>query len=248
MDQEAVYILNRRTYKESSLILDIFCPNYGRLSLIAKGALSSKNSKAAMLQVFQPLLMIWAGKSSLKTLISVDAPSPSIPLHGRRLFSAYYLNELLIKLVPQDQLTSQHTQLFIDYANALNDLAAQDDIEIPLRVFEYQLLSDLGVLPDLSHDICGNLICFNKWYQYLPSKGFSPIIHNIIDQSTTSNLCLVGDYLLKLTNLSADMCLDKEFMRKIKILMRSLINEQLGGQVLKSRALFQTYQPFGSVK
>ena len=248
MDQEAVYILNRRTYKESSLLLDVFCPNYGRLSLVANGAFSSKNSNAAMLQVFQPLLMIWTGKSSLKTLISVDAPSPSIPLQGRRLFSAYYLNELLIKLVPQDQLTNQHAQLFIHYANALNDLVRLDDIEIPLRVFEYQLLADLGVLPDLSHDIFGNLICSDTSYQYLPSQGFSPYSHNYIEQSTASGLCLAGDYLLKLSNLSADMCLEKEFRRTIKLFMRSLINDQLGGQVLKSRALFQTYQPFRSVR
>tara|TARA_R110001592_G_scaffold138511_4_gene357687 strand:- start:77460 stop:78206 length:747 start_codon:yes stop_codon:yes gene_type:complete len=245
MNQEAVYILNRREYKESSLLLDIISPNYGRLSIIANGALKSKKGLSAMLQVFQPLLMTWTGRSSLKTLVSVDAPSTALLLNGRKLFSAYYLNELLLKLVPQDQSsTTSFTTLFIHYAKSLQDLTTTHDIEIPLREFEYHLLSDLGLLPDLSYDVDGHLIVADKWYQLIPNMGFK-----VIDQTkVNTSACFLGIYLIKFSDFSAEMYTDKEYMLQIKRLMRSLIHDLLGGQELKSRALFQSYQPFRSSK
>ena len=249
MNQEAVYILNRRAYKESSLLLDIITPNYGRLSIIANGALKSKKGWSAMLQVFQPLLMIWTGKSSLKTLVSVEAPANPISLRGRRLFSAYYLNELLVKLLPQDQSSSNNTaSLFINYAKSLEDLATATELEIPLREFEYHLLSDLGVLPDLSYDVNGDLIQAESWYQLIPNMGFTPSAKNKLIGHTPYHSSYLGNYLIKFSDLSTEMYVDKQFMLQIKGLMRILIQDLLGGQELKSRALFQTYQPFGSSK
>ena len=249
MNQEAVYILNRRAYKESSLLLDIISPNYGRLSIIANGALKSKKGWSAMLQVFQPLLMIWTGKSSLKTLVSVDVPSIAISLRGRRLFSAYYLNELLVKLLPQDQTSSNNvSSLFIHYAKSLDDLATTAELEIPLREFEYHLLSDLGLLPDLSYDVNGDLIQAECWYQLIPNMGFSPTSQTKLNGHTPYHSSYLGKYLIKFADLSSEMYSDKQYMLQIKALMRILIHDLLGGQELKSRALFQAYQPFGSSK
>lgn len=249
MTQEAVYILNRRVFKESSLILDIISPNYGRLSVIANGALKSKKGWSALLQVFQPLFMIWTGKSSLKTLVSVDAPSMPVLLHGRRLFSAYYLNELLVKLLPQEQAASNNlTALFINYAKSLDDLAKTSQLEVPLREFEYHLLSDLGVLPDLAYDIHGNPIASDIRYLLIPGTGFTPIAQAKQNGQVVSAPSFLGNYLLKFADLSTEMYTDKQFMLQIKGLTRILIQDLLGGQELKSRALFQTYQPFRSSK
>jgi DNA repair protein RecO (recombination protein O) len=202
-----------------------------------------------MLQVFQPLLMTWVGKSSLKTLVSVDAPSIPIVLRGRRLFSAYYLNELLVKLLPQDQTFSNNTSaLFINYAKSLEDLATASELEIPLREFEYHLLSDLGVLPDLSNDVNGNSIEADGWYQLIPSMGFTPISQTKLNGQAPHSASYLGSYLIKFADLSTEMYSDKQFMLQIKGLMRILIQGLLGGQELKSRALFQTYQPFRSSK
>tara|TARA_R110001592_G_scaffold91754_3_gene268243 strand:- start:32498 stop:33256 length:759 start_codon:yes stop_codon:yes gene_type:complete len=249
MDQEAVYILNRRVYKESSLLLDVFSPNYGRLSIVANGVLKSKKGWSAILQVFQPLLMTWSGKSSLKNLVSVDAPSPPMLLQSRRLFSAYYLNELLIKLMPQDQATTtSFAPIFINYAKSLQDLSSIVDIEIPLREFEYQLLNDLGVFPDITHDTFGKIIQAERWYQYDSNVGFKPVIVSDSHVQFTNSAYLLGDNIIKLDCFSSDMCEDKQFMLQLKKLMRVLIHDLLGGQELKSRALFQSYQPFRSTK
>ncbi|MFT6907076.1 MAG: DNA repair protein RecO (recombination protein O) [Oleiphilaceae bacterium] len=249
MNQEAVYILNRRVYKESSLLLDAFSPNYGRLSIVANSVLKSNKGWSAILQVFQPLLMIWTGKSSLKTLVSVDAPSPAITLHGYRLFSAYYLNELLLKLMPQDQASSStFTYLFINYAKSLQGLSSSTDIEIPLREFEYYLLTDLGVFPDITNDIYGDLIEADRWYQFKSSMGFEPILNFESSSKMLSSAYLLGENLTKLDSFSSEMYTDKQFMLQMKRLMRVLIHDLLGGKELKSRVLFKSYQPFRSSK
>tara|TARA_R110002072_G_scaffold89737_8_gene200970 strand:- start:23915 stop:24673 length:759 start_codon:yes stop_codon:yes gene_type:complete len=251
MPPEAVYVLNRRVYKESSLILDVFSLNYGRLSIIANGALKSKKAWSAMLQVFQPLLIVWAGRSSLKTLVSIEAPSKAMTLSGNRLFSAYYLNELLLKLVPQDQgesVSFNSSESFIAYSKTLEDLSNSEDIERPLRIFEYQLLTELGVFPDSNSDLNGQEIRPEIVYTLVPQEGFKPVNVSIVSNKPSRGLLIEGRYLIDLPNiLESDFEFTGSFLKQIKRLMRSLIGELLGGQVLKSRSLFQTYKPFRSV-
>lgn len=243
---EAVYVLNRRPYKETSLILEVFSPNYGRLNIIANGALKSKKGWSAMLQVFQPLLLSWTGRSSLKTLTAVETPSAAIELSGDRLFSAYYLNELLLKLIPCDEggaSSFNNIECFLSYSKTLDDLCSYEDIEIPLRRFEYQLLAELGVFPDISSDINGSEISANVMYQLIPQEGFQ------VTTISSPRLLLNGTHLQELNHLlEDDFVFSKSFLKQIKGLMRTLITELLGGQELKSRALFTTYQPFRRVK
>lgn len=243
---EAVYILNRRVYKESSLILDIFSLNYGRLSIVANGVLKNKKSLSALLQVFQPLMMAWRGNSSLKTLVSVEAPSPAIHLNGKRLFSAYYLNELLLKLIPQDQGVSasfNYSVCFVNYAKTLEDLVNSQNIELPLRRFEYQLLTELGVFPDVHKDLDGHDIDTNLVYQLIPQEGFR------ISKSSSSYSSISGHHLTELFHLlDEDFVFSSTFMLQVKGLMRTLISDILGGKELKSRALFKTYKPFRRIK
>lgn len=242
----AAYILNRRVYKESSLILDIYTADHGRLSLIANGALKSKKGWSAILQVFQPLLLSWSGKSSLKTLISADAPSMAITLNGQRLFSAYYLNELLLKLLPQNDISSNSNDLllFSVYSETLQSLTEHEHIEIPLRKFEYQLLSELGVFPDSKMDIQGNIIEFDHLYSYIPQQGFNLCHRKEFDSPQSNQIYIKGEYLAQLSEDSFSDGVDKLFLSQFKRLMRVLINELLGGQELKSRALFKSYQPY----
>ena len=70
-------------------------------------------------------------------------------LTGAALFSGFYLNELLMKLVARHD---PHPALFDAYAETLVALAAADDVraEAALRAFELTLLKEIGVLPDLS--------------------------------------------------------------------------------------------------
>lgn len=252
---EAAYILNRRAYKESSLMLDVLTLNYGRISVIAKGALKSKKSWSALLQVFQPLLIVWAGRSSLKTLTSVEAPSDTpilstiSTLSGRHLFSAYYLNELILKLTPQEQgsaISVNASAYFLSYSNALADLAICTNIEHPLRIFEYKLLSELGVFPDSYQDVYGVEIKVKSFYTLVLQEGFKPVDN--LDLISPDSVYINGSYLLNLPQMIEEgFEFDNTFLKQIKRVMRILINELLNGQPLKSRSLFQSYKPYRSV-
>jgi len=259
MAPEAVYILNRRAYKESSLLLDVFSYEFGRQSVLAQSALKSKKGWAALLQVFQPLLMTWTGRSALKTLVSLEAPSEAIQLQNERLYSAYYLNELLLKLVAvstdSGQYSAQgsthkhsaHRALFLAYANTLAALKQHENIELPLRLFEYVLLEDLGIFPDCSVDITGVKIAAEPWYQLQLQHGFKQVFPNA-GQHTASQPIIQGCFIQRLqanlTNLDelpADV--QRDCLRQLKQLMRVLIDDALDGKEIKSRALFHRYQP-----
>jgi DNA repair protein RecO (recombination protein O) len=258
MAPEAVYILNRRSYKESSLLLDVFSCEYGRQSVLAQGALKSKKGWAALLQVFQPLLITWSGRSTLKTLTTLEAPSSAIELHNERLYSAYYLNELILKLVsvssdpypnglqPQ-RASSVHRALFLAYANALSGLQEQENIELPIRLFEFNLLEDLGIFPDCMHDIAGSKIEADLYYQIELQQGFKAVFPGDL-QKTFKTPVILGCYLQylqdNLTNLDElPLVAQQDCLRQLKKLMRCLIENALDGKEIKSRALFHRYQP-----
>ena len=65
---EPAFVLHSIPYKETSLILDVFTRQYGRMALIAKGAKRPHSTLRPVLQRFQPLLVSWSGKSELRTL------------------------------------------------------------------------------------------------------------------------------------------------------------------------------------
>jgi len=235
-EQQAVYVLNRRPYQESSLLVDVFSLNFGRLTLIAKGGLRKGSAWSALLQPFQALLLSWSGRSSIKTLRSVDVPSQPYKLRANYLFSAYYLNELVLKLVPDNEPSPG---VFSNYVDCLDQLAEGQDLQRCLRKFEYLLLSELGLLPDFEHDIYGHKIQKDQGYKFLSQQGFEGV------GKASSNLGSV--FIISGKAISLISTLDivngstwqKEEYLKAKQLMRYLVDDALGGQVIKSRELFR---------
>ncbi|NKF21802.1 DNA repair protein RecO [Solimonas marina] len=146
---EPAYLLNRRPYQDSSLLLEAYTRQYGRVGLVARGARGPKSKLRGVLQPFTPLLLGWAGGGDLGTLQGAEAVGPPLPLSGERVFFGWYLNELLIRLVAR---ADPHPPLFEAYALALQQLP--DDAELAqdaLRIFEKTLLAELGyglLLPD----------------------------------------------------------------------------------------------------
>jgi len=163
----ACYILHRRKYRESSLLLDVFSLEHGKLSLIAKGAYTSKSPLSAQLQPFQPLLIQWKGRSELKTLTKIETPSQAFAFMGKASYSALYMNELLQKLLPSSRPVFM---VFTAYAKSLAELAEGLDPNACLRVFEFILLHELGQLPDCRADWCGEPVNPSLRY-YISEEG-----------------------------------------------------------------------------
>ncbi len=150
----AAYVLHRYDWSETSLIVELFTREQGRVVVAAKGAKRPTSQLRAVLLPFQPLHALLG-----KTPVDADAEIHNLrgaewagtqPLLGAAaLFSGYYVNELLLKLLARQD---PHPALFDAYADTLGALARDDDDAATLRAFELLLLRELGVLPELDRE------------------------------------------------------------------------------------------------
>src|SRR5512136_3080456 len=123
-EDEAAFVLHTYPYRETSLIVEAFTANFGRVALVAKGARRPRSDLRGLLQAFQPLLLSWSGQQELKTLLRAEWRGGLPRVGGSALLCGFYLNELLLKLLPRED---PHAELFADYETALADLAAGCD-------------------------------------------------------------------------------------------------------------------------
>jgi len=91
---QRAFVLHSRPWSETSLLLDVFSEESGRVRLVAKGARSRRSSLKGTLQPFTPLLIRFSGRGDVKTLRSAEAVSLALPLSGIALYSVLYVNEL----------------------------------------------------------------------------------------------------------------------------------------------------------
>ena len=96
------FVLHSYPYKETSLIVDVFARDYGRVPVVAKGAKRPHSKLRGVLQTFQPLQLAWTGKSEVRTLMSAEWVGGLGALEGDALLAGFYLNELLMRLVPRE--------------------------------------------------------------------------------------------------------------------------------------------------
>ena len=115
------YVLHTYPYRETSLILQVWTEKHGRMGLVAKGARRPRAATRAVLVPFQPLSLDWFGRGELRTLKTAEPMLPATPLGGASLLSAFYLNELLLKLTTRDD---PHEGLFQAYDEAIASLRA----------------------------------------------------------------------------------------------------------------------------
>ena len=165
------YILHGRPYRDSSLILEVFTAEYGRISLVARGARrkSRGGSAGALLQPFTPLLLTFSGRAEMKNLTTTETAGQSVPLRGEHMFSGLYLNELLVRLLHRHD---PHPRLFAAYGQALAGLACAGEMDEVLRRFEFMLLDELGYGFGLDVDSdTGEAVRVGSWYHFHPDKG-----------------------------------------------------------------------------
>ena len=145
---EPAYVLHRYDWSETSLILEIFTRNHGRVALVAKGAKRPSSSFRPILLPMQPLLLTYGGDSEIRTLKSAEWQGGHVMPTGDALLSGYYLNELLLKLLARDD---PHPALFDIYARVVHLVASEhgDVLQATLRTWEVMLLKEIGLLPQL---------------------------------------------------------------------------------------------------
>ncbi len=222
------FILHRRPYRETSQIIDLFCQDVGKVSLVYKGGRSSTRMKRGMAQPFTLLQVSYFGRGSLKTVKSIEAQTQVVPLSGQRLYIAMYINELLYRLL---QAETACDGLFASYQSTLLAIAAQDDPQIALRNFELTLLETLGYGVNFEKDIySGEPIAAGFNYQYQQQAGF--FARQAIYQQ---NSVYRGEEILALASRDFSAA---HSLKAAKRFCRQALAHLLGGQPLHSRSLF----------
>ena len=232
-DAQPAFVLHSYPYRETSLVLEVFTENHGRVALVARGARRPRSALRGVLLAFQPLLLSWAGKSELRTLHKAEWRGGLPQLKGVSLLCGFYLNELIVKLLARDD---PHENLYQAYFHTLSALGNGGDQAATLRRFEKHLLKELGYALTLDHDVAnGEPIRPDRNYQYLIERG---PVHST--GSTAENrLELTGVTLL---DMLRDDYSNPVTMQQSKALMRVLINHYLGNQTLNTRQLLKDLQ------
>jgi DNA repair protein RecO (recombination protein O) len=228
VDQQPGFVLHSYPYRETSLIVEVFSRDFGRIGLVAKGARRPMSQLRGVLMAFQPLLIDWSGGGEMKTLVRAEWLGGQPLLGGQALLCAYYANELLMRLMPRED---SHPELHRAYGEALRALAANESQEVVLRRFELALLQELGYGLCLDADADGVPVRPDGHYAYIIERGAVSLDeYGIDDPSVVSGKTLLdmacGDFR------------DPEALAQSKALMRRLIQHYLGGQVLQSRRVF----------
>ena len=226
VDGQAAYVLHLHPYSETSLVVDVFTRDHGRVPLLARGARRPRSAMRGLLMSFQPLELGWFGGGEVKTLAKAEWLGGMPLLGGRCLLLGYYLNELLLKMLPREDA---HVALFEAYAAALRALAAGSDDAPELRRFEKTLLKELGYGLTLDIDMeSGKPVEAGVEYSYLIERG--PVRRTEADDAAISGKTLL--------DMVADDYSDPRTRLESRHLMRTLIAHHLGGKPLQSRRVF----------
>lgn len=236
IELEPAYLLHSRNYRDTSIIADMWTAKYGRIAVIAKGARRRKGGIKHLLIPFTPLLLSCQGRSELKTLVHLEWVNSAVYMAGTALFSGFYLNELLLRLLA---VGDAHTPLFARYSETVKELALDVALEPCLREFEWALLQELGYGLDFTQDSSCHasanalhsgkskqLININYRYSFFPARGFV---------AEPAGFFSGADLLA----IAAQDYREASAVRAAKLIAREALRTLLGDKPLNSRVMYQ---------
>ena len=230
VDLEPAFLIHRRSYRETSALLELFTRAHGRVAVVARGARRPRSALRGALRPFVPLLVAWSARGELGTLRGVEAPAAAVGLEGGALLSGLYVNELVMRLTHRHD---PHPELFDAYAGAVASLEEGGELELTLRMFEKRMLEAIGygMLLDRVAE-SGEPVVREQRYRYRPDVGpdTGPV-------RAGESVEVGGATLLA---LAGEQPLGAQGQREAKRLMRFVLNQHLGDRPLASRRLFRT--------
>lgn len=225
------YILHRRDYSETSLILDVFSREHGRINLIAKGAKRNKKQRGSSFNLYQQYNISWVSKSELGTLTDIEVAIHSCSLKPEQIMTGFYMNEILLRLLHKDE---PHPELFDSYKISINNLVKDEPEEIILRYYEKNLLQSLGYGVILDHEVeTGESLIDEQEYIYKFDNG--PVVKKQPDDSGVS---ISGKTLLQLNNETLSEPVN---INEAKVLLRTILDQHMGNKPLASKSLYKAY-------
>ena len=226
------WVLHRRPWRESSALVDVLTQDFGRLGLVAKGARSQRSAWRGLVEPFVPLSLSYSQKGEMGTLRSLETSGQRVALSGTALWCGLYANELVLYLIDRDDAVEG---LFEAYSELVTGLDSDTELGAALRLFEWRLLTLLGVAPSLdqqAHDL--GPITLNGHYRLESEAGFVAV-------AAASADTVSGAAIGWLSNPTASAACS-EVAQQARHITRQLIDHQLAGRTLKTRALLRQLQ------
>ena len=215
------FLLRRRDWQNTSLMLDFFTRDYGCIRAIARGA--RRNAATASYQPFVMSSINWSGRHELKTLTGIEGQA--LPVGEENYLSLLYVNELIGALLPQGE---PNPRVFASYLSLLQQSVETID-EIHLRRFELEMMQLLGYFPDVSQDATtGKTIRHDSHYQFVINSGFVACADSARDSVSGQ---VVIDW-------AEGKYQQDSVLRLAKSVLRSTIDFNLHGKALKSRDVY----------
>ena len=240
MIEQNAFVLHSRPYRENQQLVDLLTEQDGKVTALVYVGQSKRSIKKGLIQPFLPLRLTLKGQGNVKHITQIDSIAKSYSLIKHSLFSSFYINELLIRLLTE-QISCQH--LFSQYQTTLAALAQGEEIAPQLRLFELALLEELGLSFDFSpvfeHDV--------NYFHYIAEQGFVPVYGSFpknsaqcFDKTHLQAIAQRGSlYQSSLPgNSLPENKVTEEVSYTFKLLMRQVINQLLGNKPLNIRKLF----------
>ena len=233
IESEPGFVLHVRPYRETSLLVDLFTRNYGRLRCVARGFRKpNKRSINRALFPYTEYLFNWQGRGELKTLSRADAVQTPVFLQQELLFVGLYINELLYRLLHEQD---SHQSLYESYCHLMMQLSEQGLDQTILRRFEILLLEELGYGLALDSEAeHGNPILPESFYRYIPEHG----LNKVTAQSADRGSLLKGADIMAISQ--GDFS-ERSAIKTAKRLSRQVIDFYLDGRTLNSRELYRQH-------
>jgi DNA repair protein RecO (recombination protein O) len=217
------YVLHQRPFRDTSLIVEAFAREHGRLTLFAHGARGPR-SRFTALQPFRPLLLSWSGRGEAPTLTAAESADATPALAATQLLSGFYLNELLLKLLTRGD---PHPELYDLYETTLAELRGAASAEPALRVFEARLLGFIGYGLNLAAEAdTGKAVRAEAYYHFRPG------VHGFVVAEPAAPGSIAGQVLQE---LSRGELRGEPQLRAARALMRAALDHCLEGRELATR-------------
>lgn len=255
---QLAYVLHAYDWSESSLILDLYTREEGRLVAVAKGAKRPYSQLRSVLLPFQCMSVQLSrskaadAEDEVRTLKAAEWAAGSAVLPSSALLGAYYLNELLMKFLPRGAVQAE---LFAHYRDTLQALAqppgdgqshTSTDLQSSLRAFELRLLQELGLLPDLAQDaLNGAVLQADQRYTWKPELG-------LVRAAATDEALQGQDWIhLQAALIGGPAAALRQACQgprtALRALLRTALAYHLGGAPLRTRDLMQSLRRLGAL-
>jgi len=225
--EQKAFVLHSRPFRENQQLVNLLTEFNGKVSALVYVGQSKKSIKKGLIQPFLPLSVLLKGHQNLKKITSIESEEKSYELKKNYLYSGFYLNELLVKLLADDIACQS---LFQQYKITLQALDNRLPIAKQLRKFELSLLDELGLSFDFNPVFEHNTLGF----YYLPEEGFVPALDKLpFPCYDRLHIQAIANQVLNNKEIVVDGA-----THSFKMLMRQIFNHLLENKPLNSRKLF----------